>query len=793
MSNGNKPRSSTGKTAKSARMVRTARRREELRRNLPKPTFDLRSFVQQPEFINTALVTLGFMVVLSLLVIWSRQELKVQVGQVMTDTRLKRVDYSVPNLQKTEAERDKARDSAPQIYKLNTTYLNLLAGSLNGLPKAVAGKASIDAIAPDLRQEYQLTESGLQALDDFAPGGETTPQWQTWVDNLVREHLPANPLIKSDQFQKYWVDREYSDTLKRMLSRGPDDLQEIPRYTRAIELVPERADELRPRLEEIALRAGFPPEVVPYIAAKIAHDAQPTIEYDEAATEERAEQAAAAVAVVEDVHKKGEVIYRRGDVLTADQLTQLTTEAEQFAAHGSFAARWLPRLGVIGLMAILATFMVGYMVLFYPRIARNPTRVLAVCGLIAAMLALTAIVGHESPSLIYLAAVAPTIFVAIVALLAYDQRIALFLGAIQCTLATLALEQRIGMFLILFAGCGVAIAQLREMRHRSTLIKASAITAGVLAVATVLLGLLEMPLANGAWRQILFHGFWAGFGAFAVGFVVLGILPTLERWFDITTGMTLAELRDPKQPLLKQLQQKAPGTYNHSLQVANIAEASADAIGANSLLVYVGSLYHDIGKMNKPQYFVENQTEGPNRHEKLSPAMSLLVIVGHVKDGIELAREYSLPRPIQHFIESHHGTTLVEYFYHAAKTRNGEDVEEIEFRYPGPKPRTKEAAILMLADAVESATRTLADPNPSRIENLVRKISRKRLADGQYDRCDLTFRELGLIEEAAIKSLNAIYHGRISYPSQKQKEAEAAVAPPSAAEEEPTPAKTASA
>jgi membrane-associated HD superfamily phosphohydrolase len=287
MSNGAKGKPASSKAAKAARATKaaraakTARRREELRRALPKPTFDVRSFIQQPEFINTAVVTFAFLAVISVLMVWSREQIKVELGQVMTDTRLKRLDYSVPNQQATEAERNRARESAPQIYKLNTTYLDLLAGSLNGLPKAVAGKKSLDDIAEDLREEFKLTESGIQALDDFAPKGETTPQWQTWVDNLVREHLPANPLIKSDQYQNFWVAREYSDTLKRMIRRGPDTLEEIPRYFRAIELVPENADELRPRLEEIALRASFPPEVVPYIAAKMAHDAQPTIEYDE--------------------------------------------------------------------------------------------------------------------------------------------------------------------------------------------------------------------------------------------------------------------------------------------------------------------------------------------------------------------------------------------------------------------------------------------------------------------------------------------------------------------------------
>jgi putative nucleotidyltransferase with HDIG domain len=237
--------------------------------------------------------------------------------------------------------------------------------------------------------------------------------------------------------------------------------------------------------------------------------------------------------------------------------------------------------------------------------------------------------------------------------------------------------------------------------------------------------------------------------------------------------------------LLRELQQRAPGTYNHSLNVAAIGEAATDAVGGDSLLTYVGALYHDIGKMNKPEYFVENQTGGPNRHDKLSPAMSLLVIVGHVKDGLELAREFGLPRPVQHFIESHHGTTLVEYFYHramrqATESEPGHEPEtahvpdEFEYRYPGPRPRTVEAAIVMLSDAIESATRTLAEPTPSRIDALVRSMANKRLLDGQFDDCEMTLRDLNLIVESIAKSLTAIYHGRITYqgtPVAEQKRA----------------------
>jgi hypothetical protein len=259
-----------------------------------------------------------------------------------------------------------------------------------------------------------------------------------------------------------------------------------------------------------------------------------------------------------------------------------------------------------------------------------------------------------------------------------------------------------------------------------------------------------------------------------VGFFVLGVLPFIERSFKVTTSMTLLELCDVNQPLLRRLAQVAPGTYNHSLTLASMAEAAAEAIGANGLACRVGAYYHDIGKINKPRYFIENQGGGPNKHDKLSPAMSLLIIVGHVKDGVEMAREFGLPRVIQHFIESHHGTTLVEYFYHAARQRQGDDDQpsEMEFRYPGPKPQTREAAILLLCDSVEAAMRSMAEPTAGRIEQFVHQMAMKRLMDGQFDRCNLTLEELHRIEQAITKTLCGIYHGRIAYPSASKSESE---------------------
>jgi putative nucleotidyltransferase with HDIG domain len=272
--------------------------------------------------------------------------------------------------------------------------------------------------------------------------------------------------------------------------------------------------------------------------------------------------------------------------------------------------------------------------------------------------------------------------------------------------------------------------------------------------------------------QLVNEAFWQGICILLCGPTIMGLLPFVEKLFDVQTDLSLLHLGDMNHPLLRELAQRAPGTYNHSISVAALAESAADSIGAHGLLVRVGACFHDIGKMFKPNYFVENQAPGSNRHDTLQPAMSTLVIIAHVKDGSDLGRKHGLPGPIIDFIEQHHGTTLVEYFYRLATKKseqdpNGEEISESTFRYPGPKPQTKEAAVLMIADAVESASRALVEPTASRLQNLVEQIAMKKLLDGQFDECGLTLQELDTVKRSLIKSLTAIYHGRIKYPDQQ--------------------------
>jgi len=255
------------------------------------------------------------------------------------------------------------------------------------------------------------------------------------------------------------------------------------------------------------------------------------------------------------------------------------------------------------------------------------------------------------------------------------------------------------------------------------------------------------------------------FNGVICAFVVIGTCKIFEMIFGEITNFTLLELSDSSHPLMKRMVLEAPGSYHHSLIVSNLAEAAADAIEAQSLLVRIGAYYHDIGKMVKPEYFTENQMVSGNKHDELEPSMSRLVILNHIKEGIDLAHQYHLNQRIIDFIPEHHGTGLMHYFYQKALTEGQpEGLQEKDYRYPGPKPQSKETAIVLLADSVEAATRSMDEQTPQRIEDLVRKVINNKFIDGQLDECNLTLKEIDTIASTFVRVLSAMYHGRIKYP-----------------------------
>ena len=406
-----------------------------------------------------------------------------------------------------------------------------------------------------------------------------------------------------------------------------------------------------------------------------------------------------------------------------------------------------------------------YVFHYHRRVTRRPMRIVALTGLFWVLLVLTRI-GSFRETWMYLAT-GSAVAIAIVLTVAYDQRFALgmtmFYSILACFAAT-GTTASIELLITMMSGAVACCFGLKEIRKRMTLIEVSTLAAVTVFVVAEVLGVIR---GQDELLGVTANAGKAAGVTFVVGIIIQGFLPLIEKVFGIATSMTLLDFSDANQPLLKKLAMEAPGTFSHSLLIGSIAEAAADSIGANGLLCRVGAYYHDIGKMNKPVYFTENQMGSASRHDQLSPAMSQLVIVGHVKDGIEIAKEYNLPGVLRQFIETHHGTTLIEYFYDQAKKKQGEKdkpVSESEFRYPGPKPRTKEAAILMLSDAVESAARSVNDLTPARAEVIVHNMAMKRLQDGQFDECDLTLKELSMIESSMAKTIAAHHHGRIAYP-----------------------------
>ncbi|MCX5706443.1 MAG: HDIG domain-containing protein [Candidatus Omnitrophica bacterium] len=295
-------------------------------------------------------------------------------------------------------------------------------------------------------------------------------------------------------------------------------------------------------------------------------------------------------------------------------------------------------------------------------------------------------------------------------------------------------------------------------RKRVTIIHAGVITGIIQAII--------MMTTNFYWSGLVLNSFGFIFNGLASSIIVLGVLPIFEYLFSRVTNISLLELADFHHPLLQRLVQEAPGTYHHSLIVGNLSETACRAVCANSLLARIGAYYHDIGKLHQPEYFSENQSMVISKHDTLAPTMSKLVIMNHVKEGVELAKKYKLSQPLIDFIQQHHGNSLVFYFYRRAleSLEEDQDVKEEGFRYPGPKPASKETAIVLLADSVEAAARALKEPTPSKIEELVHKVINNKFIDGQLDECELTLKDLEKISAVFIRLLCGIYHSRASYP-----------------------------
>jgi putative nucleotidyltransferase with HDIG domain len=496
----------------------------------------------------------------------------------------------------------------------------------------------------------------------------------------------------------------------------------------------------------------------PYRAGQIhAHDIKARVDFQRFSSDETLETAPRHGA---ERLPRGWVLVPAGQPVQERHLELLREEHEAFLATLGPEHGWSRACALFLIFSLLTGMVVLYVARFQASLAQSLPMIAGVCVLILVTIAL----GLALSSAPWYAVILPLTITAMILTLAYNPQFALLMTLSLALTLTVVLGYSVERLVEQIGGLSASILLLRNVRTRTQLVQVATLAGVVFAAMTVATGILTGQtwwlIAVDAFRRFL----W---GSFA-GFLLTGLLPIVERCFGIVTDISLLELADGAHPLMQELVRRAPGTYTHSITVATLAEPAAEAISANPLLVRVGSYFHDIGKMLKPQYFIENQA-GANRHDVLEPALSTLVIIGHVKDGLALAEQYHLPRPIIDFIAQHHGTTLVEYFYREAmklQEHAGHGAQELEscFRYPGPKPSSRENGIVMLADAVESTSRSLANPTPASLQKLVHDLLMKRLLDGQFEESGLTLTELHLVEESLTKSLIALFHARIKYP-----------------------------
>ncbi|MBC7321007.1 HDIG domain-containing protein [bacterium] len=456
---------------------------------------------------------------------------------------------------------------------------------------------------------------------------------------------------------------------------------------------------------------------------------------------------------------KGQVIIRRGDIVTREHMKYLDALGLTRSQPNVLG---IIGLGVIILLSelIIVEFIRSYLPNIYENIPLNwLVAIILIIGLI--------LVKGFSLLSIYLIPLATLTILSTVLL---DYRLSVLILIFSGILPNVSNPDILRFYLPLFIGSMIGVLVTKNITQRGDLTKA-----GLLISLTQVAGVGAISLIGyGDLRSIILNMIYALGSGLLSSILAIGLMPYLEHLFQILTPIRLTEMINFTQPLLKRLMLEAPGTYHHSILIGNLAESAGEALGANLPLIRAGSYYHDIGKVRRPYFFIENQLGQENLHDKLPPSLSRLIILQHIDDGVMLAKQYKIPEQIIDFIREHHGTSLVSYFYHKALKENPDNVREEDYRYKGPKPRSKETAIVMLADAVEAAVRSLEHPTPQKIESVVKGIIEERLSDGQLDDSPLTLRDLNIIADSFIKVLNGLFHPRIEYP-EIQKEAKAIV------------------
>lgn len=494
-------------------------------------------------------------------------------------------------------------------------------------------------------------------------------------------------------------------------------------------------------------------EIIRYICYS---EIKPNLLYDKEKTEEKIREALKEAP--KQIIKKNQIIVKEGEPITERQIEILKELGLLDTGVGK------SNFNIYFVLAIFVALVLG---LQYSYIAKERKEIfkdskmilmISIVSIIALVLARG--VSIISPYLIPLAC-APIILTVLI-----DYKVSLVINTLNILLMGVVVDFTPTILILAIVNVIIGSTSLKKIQQRNDVLYATIYMALITAIVTFTTSMLISNNING----ILINTGCAVLGAIISGILALGILPFFESSFDVITNIKLLELSNPNHPIMKRLLMEAPGTYHHSMMVANLAEVAAEEVGGNAVVARIGAYYHDIGKIKRPYFFGENQKFKENPHDKITPNLSTLIIISHTKDGVELAREHKIPKVIQDIIEQHHGTTLVKYFYYTLKnsSEKPEEIKEEDFRYPGPTPSSKEAGIIMLADSVEAAVRSISEPTKGKIEEMVNNIIKDKLYSDQLVNCDLTLKDLEVIRKCFLKVLTGIYHQRIEYPTEKK-------------------------
>lgn len=492
------------------------------------------------------------------------------------------------------------------------------------------------------------------------------------------------------------------------------------------------------------------------IALNFVNVVEPNFFYDKEKTDELIKETLKQVPPV--MIKKNQIVVSEGEPVTAHQLELLGTLG--LLSDSASALYIYIALGVLVIIVMYLQY--GYIHKYYPAINKEFSKIVMISILNVFPVILARLFGMMSNYIIPLACMPMLIT------LLLNYKISLVFSMLNVILIGGAVGFNPNIIILAILNVVLGGTLLRKMQQRNDILYSSITVAVLSSILTFSVG----TLTTNNFMEILADSTFAAAGAILSGILTIGVLPFFESTFDIVTNAKLLELSNPNNPLLKKLLMEAPGTYHHSILVANLAELAAEQVGGNPLLARIGAYYHDVGKTKRPYFFRENQFGKKNPHDRLKPEVSSKIIISHVKEGSELAKEYNLPKTIHDFIVTHHGETLVKYFYLTVKnnSENPDEVKEEDFKYPGPKPMSKEQGIVMLADSTEAAVRSINEPTEEKIEKMVNNIIDDKLASGQLDNCDLTLRDISKIKKCFLKALNGIHHERIEYPDDNKKE-----------------------